>query len=129
MVDLASVTSEQRHTGPAMASEPAVTLSEHIVEVISDSGEGAQKCGQSFAAIAARKPFACVPCCVYSRDFGRRRLPGADPGVQVRSYEQLVAHLRSLHPGVRVLDLDFEGKNKLLYWRPDNDSDPGLGDC
>jgi hypothetical protein len=80
-------------------------------------------------AIAARKPFACVPCCVYSRDFGRRRLPGADPGVQVRSYEQLVAHLRSLHPGVRVLDLDFEGKNKLLYWRPDNDSDPGLGDC
>ena len=31
------------------------TLDEHIVEIISDSGEGAQKCGQSFAAIAARK--------------------------------------------------------------------------
>ena len=29
-------------------------LAEHIVEVISDSGEGAQKCGQSFGAIAAR---------------------------------------------------------------------------
>ncbi len=29
-------------------------LSEHIVEVISDSGEGAQRCGQSLAAIAAR---------------------------------------------------------------------------
>lgn len=43
-------------------AEPAVkpreanvqTLTEQIVEVISDSGEGAQKCGQSFGAIAAR---------------------------------------------------------------------------
>ena len=29
-------------------------LKDHIVEVISDSGEGAQKCAQSFAAIAAK---------------------------------------------------------------------------
>ncbi len=27
---------------------------EHIVEIVSDSGEGAQKCGQSFAAISAK---------------------------------------------------------------------------
>ena len=32
----------------------AQRLAEHIVEVISDSGEGAQRCGQSLAAIAAR---------------------------------------------------------------------------
>ncbi len=32
----------------------AKTISEHIVEVISDSGEGAQRCGQSLGAIAAR---------------------------------------------------------------------------
>ncbi len=32
----------------------AVTLNEHIVEVISDSGEGAQSCGQAFGSIAAR---------------------------------------------------------------------------
>lgn len=32
----------------------AVRLPEHIVEVISDSGEGAQRCGQAFASIAAR---------------------------------------------------------------------------
>lgn len=31
-----------------------VPLQEHIVEIISDSGEGAQRCGQSFGAIAAR---------------------------------------------------------------------------
>ena len=36
------------------ARKQAVTLAEHIVEVISDSGEGAQRCGQSLGAIAAR---------------------------------------------------------------------------
>ena len=40
--------------GRASAAKPAVTLSEHVVEIISDSGEGAQRCGQSFGAIAAR---------------------------------------------------------------------------
>ncbi len=35
-------------------SKPAVKLPEHIVEVISDSGEGAQRCGQALASIAAR---------------------------------------------------------------------------
>jgi 2-oxoglutarate/2-oxoacid ferredoxin oxidoreductase subunit alpha len=39
---------------PPAASKLPVTLTEHIVEVISDSGEGAQRCGQSLAAIAAR---------------------------------------------------------------------------
>lgn len=34
--------------------QPAVVLDEHTVEIVSDSGEGAQKCGQSFATIAAR---------------------------------------------------------------------------
>ncbi|MDH4345440.1 MAG: 2-oxoacid:acceptor oxidoreductase subunit alpha [Thermoleophilia bacterium] len=32
----------------------AVVLDEHIIEVISDSGEGAQRCGQSLGAIAAK---------------------------------------------------------------------------
>jgi 2-oxoglutarate ferredoxin oxidoreductase subunit alpha len=34
--------------------KPVVTLQEHIVEIISDSGEGAQRCGQSLGSIAAR---------------------------------------------------------------------------
>lgn len=33
---------------------PKLLLDEHIVEIVSDSGEGAQRCGQSFGAIAAR---------------------------------------------------------------------------
>jgi 2-oxoglutarate ferredoxin oxidoreductase subunit alpha len=35
-------------------AKKVVTLEEHIVEIMSDSGEGAQKCGQSFGSIAAR---------------------------------------------------------------------------
>lgn len=38
---------------PASGKKP-VRLKEHIVEIISDSGEGAQKCGQSLGAIAAQ---------------------------------------------------------------------------
>jgi len=47
-----------REPGTPQAAPPpskeAKTLSEHIVEVISDSGEGAQRCGQSLGAIAAK---------------------------------------------------------------------------
>jgi 2-oxoglutarate ferredoxin oxidoreductase subunit alpha len=38
----------------AKATRAPQSIAEHIVEVISDSGEGAQRCGQSLAAIAAR---------------------------------------------------------------------------
>jgi 2-oxoglutarate ferredoxin oxidoreductase subunit alpha len=36
------------------AGKPVTTLTEHVIEVLSDSGEGAQRCGQSLGAIAAR---------------------------------------------------------------------------
>jgi 2-oxoglutarate ferredoxin oxidoreductase subunit alpha len=41
-----------KYTSPT--PRPALLLDEHIVEIVSDSGEGAQRCGQSFGAIAAR---------------------------------------------------------------------------
>jgi 2-oxoglutarate ferredoxin oxidoreductase subunit alpha len=48
-----------RHAGAGAvlppAIEPVVTcLSEHTVEIVSDSGEGAQKCGQIFGAVSAK---------------------------------------------------------------------------
>jgi len=43
----------ERAVAPARA-KPVTTLAEHVVEIVSDSGEGAQRCGQSFGAIAAR---------------------------------------------------------------------------
>ena len=39
---------------PTARDKTVTTLAEHIVEVISDSGEGAQRCGQCLGAIAAR---------------------------------------------------------------------------
>ena len=39
---------------PETTAKTVLTLREHIVEIISDSGEGAQRCGQSLGAIAAR---------------------------------------------------------------------------
>ncbi len=43
-----------RPTGSRAVAKQLLTLDEHVVEIMSDSGEGAQKCGQSFGAIAAR---------------------------------------------------------------------------
>ncbi len=43
-----------RRPAPGPRPKEAVVLAEHIVEVISDSGEGAQRCGQSLGAIAAK---------------------------------------------------------------------------
>jgi len=50
------MTRNKSMNGRAVSSDgkPAVELAEHIVEVISDSGEGAQKCAQSFATVAAK---------------------------------------------------------------------------
>jgi 2-oxoglutarate ferredoxin oxidoreductase subunit alpha len=47
-----AVAKKKRNTKPV--GKPAIEIDEHIVEILSDSGEGAQKCGQSFGAIAAR---------------------------------------------------------------------------
>ncbi|MEW6689750.1 MAG: 2-oxoacid:acceptor oxidoreductase subunit alpha [Pseudomonadota bacterium] len=39
---------------PARKKKAVQTVSEHIVEIVSDSGEGAQRCGQSLGAIGAK---------------------------------------------------------------------------
>ncbi len=46
--------SSDRGIGFPANGKHSVELTEHIVEVISDSGEGAQKCAQSFATVAAK---------------------------------------------------------------------------
>ena len=47
-------TSAGKSAGAKARTKTCVTLKEHIVEIISDSGEGAQRCGQSLGSIAAR---------------------------------------------------------------------------
>jgi 2-oxoglutarate/2-oxoacid ferredoxin oxidoreductase subunit alpha len=49
----AVVTDEARRGSPA-AHKEVITLQQHVIEIISDSGEGAQRCGQSVGSIAAR---------------------------------------------------------------------------
>lgn len=62
-------------------------------------------------AAALRKPFAVVPCCVYAKDFPRRRLRS---GAAVRSYEQLLQWVAEW-PGVQRCELPFSGRNSVFY--------------
>jgi 2-oxoglutarate ferredoxin oxidoreductase subunit alpha len=52
---MASSQTGRKGNGKSQSSgKPVVELKDHIVEVISDSGEGAQKCAQSFGTVAAK---------------------------------------------------------------------------
>jgi Zinc finger C-x8-C-x5-C-x3-H type (and similar)/RNA-binding, Nab2-type zinc finger len=73
-------------------------------------------------ALAHGKPFALVPCCVYSRQFRKRQLIDPETGAkrQVTSYNDLLDYLQSKHPDIRRSRLPFEGKNIALFWSPTN---------
>jgi len=45
---------DTRSPSSGALAKQVVTLEESVIEIMSDSGEGAQKCGQSFGSIAAR---------------------------------------------------------------------------
>ena len=66
------------------------------------------------AAVALGKPFAVIPCCTYSAEFPKRKLPD---GTRVTTHAHLVAYLRSLTglAGSAVSTLDFGGKNIVVY--------------
>jgi len=66
-------------------------------------------------ALKYKIPFALVPCCVYSKQFPKRKLPD---GTLVKSYEQLLQHLQSKDPRIRKNRLPFEGKNIVLWYDP-----------
>jgi len=51
---VASVNKPARTSRASGREKTATTLTEHVVEIVSDSGEGAQRCGQSLGSIAAR---------------------------------------------------------------------------
>lgn len=65
-------------------------------------------------AIKLGKPFAVVPCCVFSKEFPERRLPDGKP---VFSYEDFVTYLKAKTPGIESAFLPFSGKNQVLFWR------------
>jgi 2-oxoglutarate ferredoxin oxidoreductase subunit alpha len=49
-----TVAKQSRQVRETRATKTATALDQHVIEVISDSGEGAQRCGQALGAIAAR---------------------------------------------------------------------------
>ena len=60
------------------------------------------------------KPFALIPCCTCSKDFPKRKLNGK----LVRSYEDLLTYLMGKNSEIKKENLDFEGKNTVLWWKP-----------
>lgn len=63
------------------------------------------------AALAARVPFAVVPCCVFTRLFPHRRLANGQP---VRTREQFCEYLRQKEPSaIRIGRLPFKGANAI----------------
>ncbi|KAK3251716.1 hypothetical protein CYMTET_38949 [Cymbomonas tetramitiformis] len=66
------------------------------------------------AAIAANKPFAVVPCCVFPNTFTARRTCS---GGRVRSHEELCAYLCGKAPDIHVAALPFEGRNQVVFRR------------
>jgi len=67
-------------------------------------------------ALRYRKPWAVVPCCVFPNTFTDRTLHG---GKSVRTYDDLCAYIQSVAHGVKEITLDFEGRNKMYYWIPE----------
>ena len=83
-------------------------------------------------ALSRGIPFALTPCCTYHKEFPKRKLRD---GSQVRTYEQLVQYLMEKggeevggggggseegrrRGRIKKKELDFEGKNVVVYWDP-----------
>jgi 2-oxoglutarate ferredoxin oxidoreductase subunit alpha len=54
MADSTGSAAPQTSSGPQAGGGARQTLDEHIVEIVSDSGEGAQKAGQTFGMVSAK---------------------------------------------------------------------------
>jgi len=66
-------------------------------------------------SLRMKKPFALLPCCVYSKQFPKKK---KSDGKHVTNYYDLIDHLKSKHPDIKTTKLPFEGKNTVVYWIP-----------
>jgi len=64
-------------------------------------------------AIAQRKPFAVLPCCVFAKSNADRVMPSTQE--PVLSYSQFVAYLALKHGSIRRAKVGFYGRNEVLY--------------
>jgi hypothetical protein len=63
-------------------------------------------------ALALKKPFAVVPCCVFVGLNEHRKL--AD-GTTVATYDQMMDYYQSLHPEIQRERLPFRGRRDVLF--------------
>jgi hypothetical protein len=82
-------------------------------------------------AIAHNKGFAVIPCCVFARLFSARRLvsKSGDVSHQVRTYEELLHYLSRKHPAIQSAQLNFEGKNTVLWAKAGDLADKSSAMC
>eukprot|EP00041_Stephanoeca_diplocostata_P007504 m.106576 g.106576 ORF g.106576 m.106576 type:complete len:542 (+) comp16909_c0_seq1:197-1822(+) len=66
-------------------------------------------------ALALRKPFALVPCCVHAASFPGRCDKSGRP---VKTYDDLIAYLCAKDTRIRRRELPFDGRNVVLYFNP-----------
>mmetsp|Transcript_71783 Transcript_71783/g.191443 ORF Transcript_71783/g.191443 Transcript_71783/m.191443 type:complete len:299 (+) Transcript_71783:638-1534(+) len=63
------------------------------------------------SAVKHGKPFAVVPCCVFSDMFPERTIENR----QVRTHDDICAWIKTLAPGVGSAFLGFAGKNRVVF--------------
>lgn len=116
---LASLAQPSTTSSPASAQrfeDPILTIASLVHEASAIVGlhpDGATDALVD-AAIAANKPFAVVPCCVFPNTFTARRTCS---GGRVRSHEDLCAYLCGKAPDIQVSALPFEGRNQVVFRR------------
>jgi hypothetical protein len=72
------------------------------------------------AALKAGKAFAVVPCCVFSHDNRSRQLRSGELVTTTEHQIQYICEKDTLGYGgqIQTAYLDFEGKNRVVYWIP-----------
>jgi hypothetical protein len=71
------------------------------------------------AALKAGKPFAVVPCCVFSHDNRSRQLKSGELVTTTEQQIQYICEKDTQGRGtIKTAYLDFEGKNIVVYWKP-----------
>ncbi|KAJ1462591.1 hypothetical protein M885DRAFT_456264 [Pelagophyceae sp. CCMP2097] len=78
------------------------------------------------AGLKYGKPFAVVPCCVFSELFPNRRIATPPLSLPVLTHKQLCDYLIRKDAGIETAFLQLGGKNKVVFRRVASPPDAGL---
>src|SRR5512143_1619576 len=82
---MASSTNVLAELASAAPTRSTIRLPEHTVEIVSDSGEGAQKCGQIFGSVSAKMGNGAWTVEIIPAEIQPpARTPGSASGVRIR---------------------------------------------